>query len=77
VRNDLSLEAELVQLRRALAATKVEVAQITGERDELVHEVKRLNQALTMSVSEPTDIQGYDRENDGGTGGPTAFIDEI
>lgn len=44
-----ALEAEAMQLRRALAAAKVEIAEIAGERDELMHTVSRLNQQLVAS----------------------------
>jgi len=41
-----SIEAEVLQLRRELAASKVEVAQVAGERDELMHVARRLNKQL-------------------------------
>ena len=40
------LEAEVLQLRRELADSKVEVARLSNERDELAHVAKRLNKQL-------------------------------
>ena len=41
------LEAEVLQLRRELADSKVEVARLQGEREELDHVARRLNKQLT------------------------------
>ena len=40
------LEAEVLSLRRELAASKVEVARLNGEKEELDHVARRLNKQL-------------------------------
>jgi hypothetical protein len=41
-----SLEAEVHQLRRELAASKIELAEVALGRDELDHVARRLNKQL-------------------------------
>mmetsp|Transcript_11660 Transcript_11660/g.25032 ORF Transcript_11660/g.25032 Transcript_11660/m.25032 type:complete len:375 (+) Transcript_11660:250-1374(+) len=45
------LEAEVLQLRRDLAASRIECADLAGERDELMHVAKRLNKQLLEEAS--------------------------
>ena len=46
-----ALEAEVLQLRRDLAAAKIESANLAGERDELMHVARRLNKQLAEEAS--------------------------
>jgi len=46
-----SLEAEVLQLRRDLAASRIEAANLAGERDELMHVARRLNKQLTEEAA--------------------------
>ena len=43
-------EAELLQLRRDLAASKLREAEVAGERDELRHVAQRLTKQLADTV---------------------------
>ena len=46
------LESEVLTLRRELASTKMEVARLAGENDELDHVARRLNKQLATLASQ-------------------------
>jgi len=50
------LESEVLLLRRELAAAKMEIAVINGEKDELDHVAKQLNKQLATLASQHRDL---------------------
>lgn len=62
-----SLEAEVLQLRRELSDSKMAIALLAGERDELEHVTLRLNKQLAEVA---TKARTKARTKAGGIAGP-------